>query len=86
VDRLAFHLLFTGRFAGGFATVAMEPSTNPIAKSLVVATGIAAAVTRRRDRDRRGWLVRGGSRVGAREPGRRNQQESSIHGKILLGD
>ncbi len=78
MNRPAFHLLFTDwfardRFTLGLATVVMEPSANPVTKTLVVTTGIAPAVTRRHGRDRRGWgrLIRGLGRIGAREPGRR---------------
>jgi hypothetical protein len=86
-----------GRFA---AVVAMEPAANLVeeamaATAIVVAAAaavIAAAVitaATMRIRGRRRWGSRLGCgrwRIGAREPGRRYQQESSIHDCTSLWD
>src|SRR5262249_38283731 len=71
------------RLAGRFAAIAMEESPESFQEPMATATTTTAATTRRRG-GRRVGLDDGRCRlIHAREPGRRYQQESSIHGKFL---
>jgi len=81
MNRLAF--MGARRFAGRFAAVAVKKSPEFIQESMAAAATAAAATTRRRGGRRVGLDDGGGRLIHAREPGRRYQQESSIHGKFL---
>jgi hypothetical protein len=85
-----------GRFA---AAVAMEQAVEPFLEAMAPTTFVTAAVAAaaatvvvittatiriRRRRRRRSRLSCGRWRIGAREPGRRYQQESSIHDSTSL--
>ena len=75
-----FALMGARRFAGRFAAVAMEESPESFQEPMATATATAAATTRRRGGRRVGLDDGRGRLIHAREPGRRYQQESSIHG------
>jgi len=77
--------------AGVTTTILVEPAAELILQAvtpttIAAVTGVAsvASVARRTRRNRRCGSGRGGSPVGACEPGRRYQQESSIHNKTSL--
>src|SRR5216683_5822002 len=79
-----FTFLGAGRLAGCFATIAMlKQSAQPIQESVATAATATPAATRSRGGRRVRRSRRSRRLIGACEPGRRYQQESSIHRKLL---